>query len=111
MWLGEVFTAKRAAGKLFGILGGDVRENAIVNGNSGSMIAAPETGNIPNLHIISTRIGESAFEISAQLTGAVETTAHVRADTNLRCSWGDKMKMRIETCDAVKLVERRLGAL
>jgi hypothetical protein len=38
-------------------------------------------------------------------------TAHIGADANLRFRRRDKMKMRIETRDAVKLIERRAGAL
>src|SRR5207249_593243 len=73
-----------AAGDQFGVSGGDIREDVIVDGNCRSMIAAAETGDVANLYIFWPRIGEAALEIGAQLASAVEMAAHVSADANLR---------------------------
>src|SRR5882762_7282700 len=71
------------AGDLFGVSGGDIGEDVIVDGNCRSMIAAAETGDVANLYIFWPRIGEAALEIGAQLASAVEMAAHVSADANL----------------------------
>ena len=107
----NVFATDRAARDLLRVCSGNVRENVIVDGRGGSMIAAAKTRHVANLHVFRPRIGEAALEIGAQLAGAVKMTAHVRADANFRFGRRDEMKMRIETCDAVNLVERRLSAL
>ena len=99
------------AGDLFGVSGGDIGEDVIVDGDCRSMIAAAETGDVANQYIFWPRIGEAALEIGAQLASAEEMAAHVSADANLRFGRREEMKMRIETRDAVDLVEGRLGAL
>ncbi len=107
----NIVAADGGAGGLLGVRSGHIRENVIVDGNRGSVIAAAEAGDIANLHILRTRIGEAALEIGAQLASAIEMAAHVGTDANLRFGRRDEMKMGIETRDAVNLVERRLGAL
>src|SRR5207237_5853028 len=72
------------AGDLFGVSGGDIGEDVIVDGNCRSMIAAAETGDVANLYIFWPRIGKAAQEISAQLASAVEMAAHSSAEPNLR---------------------------
>ena len=111
MRLVNVVAANGATGDQLGMRGGDNREDVIVDGNCGSMIAAAEAGNIAYLHLFGARIGEAAFEIGAQLASAVEMTAHVGTDANLRFRRRREVKMRIKTCDAMNLVERRLVAL
>jgi hypothetical protein len=100
-----------ATGNLLGACGSDIGENVIVDGNGGSMIAAAKTGDVANLNVIGAGAGEAALEIGAQLASAIEMTAHVRANANLRFRRRHKMKMRIKTGDAMKLIERRLRAL
>src|SRR5256884_4588051 len=100
-----------AAGDQFGVSGGDIGEDVIVDGNCRSMIAAAETGDVANLYIFWPRIGKAAQEISAQLASAVEMAAHISADANLRFGRREGMKMRIETRGAAELVEGRLRAL
>jgi len=111
MRLVDVVAAHGPAGNLFGVSGGDICEDVIVDGNCGSVIAAAETGDIANLHIFGPRIDEAALEIGAQLASAVEMAAHVSANANLHFGRRYEMKMGIETRDAVDLVERRLGAM
>ena len=72
MRLVDVFTADRTPRELFGMIGSDVRKNVIVDGDSGSVIAAAEAGNVANLDVIGARTCEAALEIGAQLAGAVE---------------------------------------
>src|SRR6266849_6306829 len=110
MGLMNFFPANCAASDLFGIHGGDVRENLIVDRSGGSMVAAAKTGNLPNLHVLEARIGEAALEIGAQFTGAVEMAPHVRTDANFGLGRRRKMKMRIKTGDAMDLIERDLAA-
>ncbi len=62
MRLVNVFAADGAAGDVLGMRGGDIRENVIVDGNRGSVVAAAEAGDIANLHILRARIGEAALE-------------------------------------------------
>src|SRR6266849_4621358 len=52
MRLANVVAADGAAGDLLGMRGGHVREDAIVDGNRGSVVAASETGNVANLNVI-----------------------------------------------------------
>src|SRR6266513_676474 len=47
----------------------------------------------------------------AQLASAVEMATHVRADANFGFGRRREVKMRVETRDAVKLVERSVRAL
>src|SRR5437016_348912 len=107
----NLFAADSTAGDPFGMRGGDIREDVIVDGNCGSMIAAAETGDVSNLYIFWPPIDEAALEIGAQLRSAVEMAAHVGTDANLRFGRRYEMKMGIETRDAVDLIERRLGAM
>src|SRR6266851_359481 len=62
-------------------------------------------------NVVGTRINEPALEAGAQLASAVEMAAHVGTDANFGFRRWHEIKMGIETCDAVNLVERRLGAL
>jgi len=73
-WMGlkNFFAANGAASNLFGKRGGDIRENMIVDRSGGSMVAAAEAGNVPDLHVLRAGIGEAALEIGAQFAGAVE---------------------------------------
>ena len=111
MRLVNVVAANGATGDQLGMRGGDNREDVIVDGNCGSVIAAAETGDVANLHIFGVRIGEAALEIRAQRASTVEVATHVGADANLRFGRRHQMKMRIETCDAMNLAEWRLVAL
>src|SRR6266478_3797076 len=103
-------TANGAASHLFGKRSRNIRENMIVDGGGGSVVAAAKTGNVANLHILRARIGEAAFEIGPQFAGAVEMATHVRTDSNFRLGRRRKMKMRIKTGDAMDLIERDLAA-
>src|SRR6266850_1032524 len=104
------FPANGTASDLFDARRSDIRENVIVDGCGGGVVAAAEAGNIANLHVLGARIGEAAFEIGAQFAGAVEMATHVRTDTNFRLGRRCEMKMGIKTGDAVNLIERDLVA-
>src|SRR5216683_2644306 len=104
MRLANVVAADGAAGDLLGTRGVDVRQNVIVDGNRGSVVAASETGNVANLNVVGTRINEPALEAGAQLASAVEMAAHVGTDANFGFRRRREIKMGIETCDAVNLV-------
>src|SRR5436309_4695949 len=110
MGLKNFFAANGAASHLFGKRSRNIRENMIVDGGGGSVVAAAKTGNVANLHVLRARIGEAAFEIGPQFAGAVEMATHVRTDSNFRLRRRRKMKMRIKTGDAMNLIERDLAA-
>src|SRR6266850_1278195 len=104
------FATNSPTSDLFGARRSDVRENVIVDGDGGSMVAAAKTGNVANLHVLGARIGESAFQIGAQFASAVEMATHVRTDANFRLGRRYKMKMGIKTGDPMNLIERNLAA-
>src|SRR6267142_1576027 len=110
MGLKNFFAANGAASHLFGKRSRNIRENMIVDGGGGSVVAAAKTGNVADLHVLRARIGEAAFEIGPQFAGAVEMATHVRTDSNFRLRRRRKMKMRIKTGDAMDLIERDLAA-
>src|SRR6266850_1267456 len=110
MGLKNFFAANGAASHLFRKRSRNIRENMIVDGGGGSVVAAAKTGNVANLHILRARIGEAAFEIGSQFAGAVEMATHVCTDANFRLGRRRKMKMRIKTGDAMDLIERDLAA-
>jgi len=75
------------------------------------VIAAAEAGNIANLHVFGPGTGKAPLQISPQFARAMEMTAHIRANPNLRFGRGREMEMRIETRHAVNLIKRSLRAL
>jgi len=111
MRLVHIIAAYRAAGELLGMRCRDIRENVIVDGNRGRMIAAAQAGDVPNLHIFRSRIGEATLQIGAQFASAIEAAAHVRANANFGFGRRHEMKMGIKTRNAVDLIKRRLSAL
>src|SRR5216683_514801 len=106
MRLVHIIAAYRAAGELLGMRCRDIRENVIVDGNRGRMIAAAQAGDVPNLHIFRSRIGEATLQIGAQFASAIEAAAHVRANANFGFGRRHEMKMGIKTRNAVDLIKR-----
>jgi hypothetical protein len=107
----QLFAAGSTTGELLDLVGGNVVENHVVDGDSGGAIAAAEATDIFQLHVLRTCIGETAQQFRAQFAGTIQAAAHVGADVNFRSRRRRKMKMGVETGDTVELVERSLRAL
>jgi len=107
----QLFTASGAAGKLFDLIGGGGVEDGVVDGDSGRTIAAAEAADALDLELPRAGAGEAAGEFGAKFAGAVETATHVGADQDFGVGGRREMEVRIETSDAVELVERSLRAV
>ena len=111
MRLVDFFAAKGAASHLLGARGTNLGKNLIVDRYCRRALAPAEAGNVTNLHVFGAGAGKATLQLHAQLASAVEMATHVRADANFGFGRRREVKMRVETRDAVKLVERSVRAL
>src|SRR5256885_13589436 len=108
MTLLKFVPANRRSPKRFRVPRRHIRKNSVVDRTRRRVIAPPEARHIANLHVALRTSGESRLEIRSQFARPVQMAAHVRANANLRPRRWHKMKMRIKTRNAVKLIKRRL---
>src|SRR4029077_17030900 len=106
MRLGNLFAENRTSHNSFRRRCHYALENVVVDGTRRRLIAPPEAGHIANLHIRRAVLCESLLQLRAELTRSIQMAAHVRANTYIRFGRRRKMKVRIETGDAMNLIKR-----